>query len=119
MATMDIIRLFGGSPANFLDIGGGAHAEQVAKALRLILDESDLDAILLNIFGGITRCDEVAHGIVTALEEISPNIPIVVRLVGTNEDLGHQILHDSGQRLILANTLADAAQKAVAVASGH
>ncbi|RLC87466.1 MAG: ADP-forming succinate--CoA ligase subunit beta [Chloroflexi bacterium] len=119
MATMDIIKHFGGAPANFLDIGGGAKAERVATALRLILADPNVKAVLFNIFGGITRCDEVAKGIVTAFEEVEPTVPMVARLVGTNEAEGRAILEDSGYRLITATTLAEAAQKAVAAAGGE
>ncbi|RLC63089.1 MAG: ADP-forming succinate--CoA ligase subunit beta [Chloroflexota bacterium] len=119
MATMDIIKHFGGAPANFLDIGGGAKAERVATALRLILADPNVKAVLFNIFGGITRCDEVAKGIVTAFEEVEPTVPMVTRLVGTNEAEGRAILEDSGYRLITATTLAEAAQKAVAAAGGE
>jgi len=118
MATMDIIKHFGGAPANFLDIGGGARAERVATALRLILADPNVRAVLLNIFGGITRCDEVARGIVTAFKEVRPTVPLVVRLVGTNEMEGRGILEESGYRLITATTLAEAAQKVVAVVQG-
>ncbi len=118
MATMDIIKHFGGAPANFLDIGGGAKAERVATALRLILADENVKAVLFNIFGGITRCDEVAKGILTAFEEVKPTVPLVARLVGTNEEEGRAILEQSGYHLITAQTLADAAQKAVAAASG-
>jgi succinyl-CoA synthetase beta subunit len=114
MATMDIIKHFGGLPANFLDIGGGAKAERVATALRLILADENVKAVLFNIFGGITRCDEVARGILAAFEEVKPTVPLVARLVGTNEKEGRQILEGSGYRLITATTLAEAAQKAVA-----
>jgi succinyl-CoA synthetase beta subunit len=113
MTTMDIIKLFGGSPANFLDIGGGATSEKVAAALRIILTDPNVKAVLFNIFGGITRCDEVARGILTALEEVKTNVPMVVRLVGTNAEEGRKILSDAN--MITAETLADAAQKAVAV----
>jgi len=116
MATMDIIQHFGGMPANFLDIGGGARAERVATALRLILADPRVKAVLFNIFGGITRCDEVARGIISVLDEVRPDLPIVARLVGTNEAEGRQILENSGYRIITATTLAEAAQKAVAAA---
>ncbi len=119
MATMDIIQHFGGMPANFLDIGGGARADRVATALRLILADPRVKAILFNIFGGITRCDEVARGIIAVLDEVRPNLPIVARLVGTNEAEGRQILENSGYRIITATTLAEAAQKAVAAARGE
>ncbi len=113
MATMDVIRHFGGAPANFLDVGGGAHADRVAVALRLILADSRVRTVLLNIFGGITRCDEVARGIVAALGEIRPTVPFVVRLVGTNEAEGRAILAQSGYPITSATTLAEAAQQAV------
>jgi succinyl-CoA synthetase beta subunit len=115
MATVDTIRFFGGTPANFLDVGGGARAERVEQALRLILGEPEIKAMLINIFGGITRCDEVAQGIVAALMALEPNVPMVVRLVGTNEERGREILDALGQRLIVADTLVEAAQKTVSV----
>jgi len=111
MATMDMTKLFGGSPANFLDIGGGAKSDKVAVALRIILADSNVKAILFNIFGGITRCDEVARGILAALAEVPTSVPMVVRLVGTNEEQGRAILADA--KMITATTLAEAAQKAV------
>jgi succinyl-CoA synthetase beta subunit len=116
MATMDIIKLFGGEPANFLDVGGGAGAEKVAAALRIILTDPHVKAVLFNIFGGITRGDEVARGILTAMAEVKPRIPMVIRLVGTNADEGRQLLAQAN--MITASTLADAAQKAVAAAKG-
>ena len=116
MATMDILKLFGGAPANFLDIGGGASAEKVAVALRLILTDPNVKAVLFNIFGGITRCDEVAHGILVALAEVKPKVPMIVRLVGTNAEEGRKLLADA--KMITADTLAEAAQKAVAAAKG-
>ncbi len=115
MTSMDIIKLFGGEPANFLDIGGGAGADKVAAALRIILADPNVKAVLFNIFGGITRCDEVARGILTALAEVKPNVPMVVRLVGTNAEEGRQMLENAS--MITAETLADAAQKAVAAAA--
>lgn len=117
MTTMDIIKLFGGEPANFLDIGGGASADKVAAALRIILTDPNVKAVLLNIFGGITRCDEVARGILVALKEVNTNVPMVVRLVGTNAEEGLQML--SNARMVTAKTLVDAAQKAIAVAKGE
>ena len=113
MAAVDTIRFFGGTPANFLDVGGGARAERVEQALGLILGEPGIKAVLINIFGGITRCDEVAQGIVAALKALEPGVPMIVRLVGTNEEQGHEILDASGRRLIVADTLVEAAQKAV------
>jgi len=117
MATMDMIKLYGGSPANFLDVGGGAKAEKVAAALRIILSDPNVKAVLFNIFGGITRCDEVARGIVTALHEVPANVPMIARLVGTNEEEGRRILAEA--HLGTASTLAEAAQKAVAAASAQ
>ncbi|MCX7682349.1 MAG: ADP-forming succinate--CoA ligase subunit beta [Anaerolineae bacterium] len=119
MATMDVIKHFGGAPANFLDIGGGARAERVATALRLLLADAHVRVVLFNIFGGITRCDEVARGIVAALEEVQPTVPMVARLVGTNEQEGREILLASGYHLITAATLEEAARKAVAAARGE
>ncbi|MFO7682806.1 MAG: ADP-forming succinate--CoA ligase subunit beta [Chloroflexota bacterium] len=116
MTTMDIIKLFGGDPANFLDIGGGAKAEQVATAIRLILSDQNVKAILINIFGGITRGDEVAKGIIQALAEVQTDIPMVVRLAGTNAQEGMAILADA--KMETAVTLSDAARKAVAAAGG-
>ncbi len=116
MASMDIIKLFGGDPANFLDIGGGATSEKVAAALRIILSDPNVKAVLINIFGGITRCDEVARGILTALAEVNTSVPMVTRLVGTNAEEGARLLADAN--MITAVTLADAAKKVVAVAKG-
>jgi len=114
MATMDIIKLFGGEPANFLDIGGGASSDKVAAALRIILADPNVKVVLINIFGGITRCDEVARGIVTALQEVKVQAPMVVRLVGTNAEEGRQILANA--RMVTADTLAGAAQQAIQAA---
>lgn len=116
MASMDILKYFGGDPANFLDIGGGAGADKVAAAMRIILADPNVKAILFNIFGGITRCDEVAKGILTAMAEVKPKVPMVVRLVGTNYEEGRAMLANAN--MITAETLADAAQKAVAAAKG-
>jgi succinyl-CoA synthetase beta subunit len=116
MGTMDIISHFGGTPANFLDVGGGANAEKVTAAFRIILSDKNVKAILINIFGGITRCDEVAKGILRAMDEVGVNVPMVVRLVGTNEAEGRRLLADA--KMETATTLADAAQKAVKAAKG-
>jgi succinyl-CoA synthetase beta subunit len=116
MTTMDITKLFGGEPANFLDIGGGAGAEKVSAALRIILSDPNVKAILFNIFGGITRGDEVARGILAAMTEVKPKVPMVIRLVGTNAEEGRHILENAN--MITADTLADAAKKAVAAAKG-
>ncbi len=117
MATMDIIKLYGGNPANFLDIGGGAGADKVLAALRIILRDTRVKAVLINIFGGITRCDEVANGIVEAITSLHVQVPIVVRMVGVNEDEARQILADSN--LPSANRLSEAVQMAVAAAKGE
>jgi succinyl-CoA synthetase beta subunit len=116
MATMDIVKFYGGNPANFLDVGGGASADKVAAALRVILSDERVKAVLINIFGGITRCDDVARGILAAIDTLTVKVPFVVRLVGTNEEEGRRILADAN--LITATSLADAAQKAVAAAKG-
>jgi len=116
MATMDIIKLFGGAPANFLDIGGGADAEKVAAALRIILSDKNVKAVLFNIFGGITRGDEVARGILDAMKQVKPKVPMVIRLVGTNAEEGRALLAEA--RMSTAETLAEAAQKAVQAAKG-
>jgi succinyl-CoA synthetase beta subunit len=115
MTTMDIIKLFGGEPANFLDIGGGAGSDKVAAAIRIILTDPNVKAVLFNIFGGITRGDEVARGILSALTEVKPHIPMVVRLVGTNAEEGRKLLSEA--KMITAETLVDAAKKAVAAAN--
>ena len=116
MATMDIIKLYGGSPANFLDVGGGATAEKVAEAFKLMLHNPKLQAILVNIFGGIMKCDVIAEGVVTAAREVKLTVPLVVRLEGTNVDLGKKILAESGLPIISASNMADAAEKAVTAA---
>lgn len=117
MATMDVIKLYGGEPANFLDIGGGASAERVAAALTIILSDPNVEAVLFNIFGGITRGDDVARGIVAALEEVHSKIPMVVRLLGTNAEEGMQILAEA--EMITASRLTGAAEKAVEAARHH
>ena len=116
MTSMDIVKLFGGEPANFLDIGGGAGSDKVAAAMKIILSDPNVKAVLFNIFGGITRCDEVARGILVAMEEVKPKVPMVVRLVGTNAEEGRKLLENAN--MITAETLADAAKKAVAAAKG-
>ena len=116
MATMDIIKLHGGTPANFLDVGGGATAERVTEAFKLILSNENVAAILVNIFGGIVRCDLIAEGIVVAVKEVGVKVPVVVRLEGTNVEKGKELLKHSGLDIITANDLADAAKKAVAAA---
>ncbi|MBV8914824.1 MAG: ADP-forming succinate--CoA ligase subunit beta [Acetobacteraceae bacterium] len=113
MATMDIIKLYGGSPANFLDVGGGATKERVTAAFKIILSDPNVEGILVNIFGGIMRCDVIAEGVVAAAREVSLGVPLVVRLEGTNVDLGKEILAKSGLPIVSADNLADAAQKVV------
>ncbi|TNE28990.1 MAG: ADP-forming succinate--CoA ligase subunit beta, partial [Alphaproteobacteria bacterium] len=113
MATMDIIKLYGGEPANFLDVGGGADKERVTEAFKLILSDPNVEGILVNIFGGIMRCDIIADGIVAATREMGLTMPLVVRLEGTNVDKGKEILRKSGLNIITADNLADAAQKVV------
>jgi succinyl-CoA synthetase beta subunit len=113
MATMDIIKLYGGEPANFLDVGGGATKDRVTEAFKIILRDPNVEGILVNIFGGIMRCDVIADGVVSAAREVSLNVPLVVRLEGTNVELGKQILSESNLPIISADDLADAAQKIV------
>jgi succinyl-CoA synthetase beta subunit len=113
MATMDIIKLFGGEPANFLDVGGGATKERVTAAFKLLLSDPNVEGVLVNIFGGIMRCNVIAEGVVAAAREVNLNVPLVVRLEGTNVDLGKRILSESGLSIIPADDLADAAQKVV------
>jgi succinyl-CoA synthetase beta subunit len=114
MATMDTVKLYGGSPANFLDVGGGATAEKVTAAFKIMLSNPKVKAILVNIFGGIMKCDTIATGVVAAARETKISVPLVVRMKGTNEDLGKKILKDSGLPIISADNMADAAQKVVA-----
>ena len=117
MATMDLIKLHGGEPANFLDVGGGATAERVAAAFKLILSNDSVEAILVNIFGGIVRCDLIAQGIISAVKEVGVSVPVVVRLEGTNVDTGRELLANSGLDIIAAEDLTDAARKVVAAAT--
>ena len=119
MATMDTIKLFGGEPANFLDVGGGATAEKVTEAFKIMLTNPGLKAILVNIFGGIMRCDVIAEGVITASKAVSLQVPLVVRMKGTNEDLGKKMLADSGLPIIAADTMEDAAKAVVAAAAGN
>jgi succinyl-CoA synthetase beta subunit len=116
MATMDIIKYYGGDPANFLDVGGGAKPEQVSAAFNIILRDANVKAILVNIFGGIMQCDIIASGLVTAMRETQLTVPVIVRLEGTNSDMARKIIAESGLSVITANTLSEAAQKAVAAA---
>ena len=119
MATMDTIKLYGGSPANFLDVGGGATAEKVTEAFKIMLRNPNLKAILVNIFGGIMKCDTIAAGVVAAAREVSLGVPLVVRMKGTNEELGRGILAESGLPIISANNMAEAAERVVAAAAGR
>jgi succinyl-CoA synthetase beta subunit len=119
MATMDIIKLYGSEPANFLDVGGGASKEQVMNAFKILLSDPKVEGILVNIFGGIMRCDIIAEGIVAAAKEMSIEAPLVVRLEGTNVELGKKILSESGLAIIPADNLADAAKKIVAQVKGE
>jgi succinyl-CoA synthetase beta subunit len=116
MATMDLVQLHGGSPANFLDVGGGATRERVTEAFKLILSNKNVEAILVNIFGGIVRCDMIAEGIIHAVKDVGVNVPVVVRIEGTNAELGRKILADSGLAITPASDLTDAAKKVVAAA---
>nr|WP_198985214.1 ADP-forming succinate--CoA ligase subunit beta [Herbaspirillum sp. ASV7] len=116
MATMDTIKLFGGEPANFLDVGGGATTEKVTEAFKIMLKNPELKAILVNIFGGIMRCDVIAEGVIAASKAVSLKVPLVVRMKGTNEDLGKKLLADSGLPIISADSMEEAAQKVVAAA---
>ena len=118
MGTMDIVKIHGGFPANFLDVGGGATKERVAEAFKIILSDENVKAVLINIFGGIVRCDLIAEGVIGAVEEIGVSIPVVVRLEGNNAELGRKVLADSGLNIIAATSLTDAAQQAVAAAGG-
>ena len=118
MATMDTIKLFGAEPANFLDVGGGATPEKVTEAFKIMLKNKKVKAILVNIFGGIMKCDTIATGIITACKAVNLNVPLVVRMKGTNDELGRKMLADSGLPIISADTMADAAQKVVAAIKG-
>jgi succinyl-CoA synthetase beta subunit len=119
MATMDIIKLCGGEPANFLDVGGGADKEKVAQAFRILMADSRVRGVLINIFGGIMRCDVLAQGVVDAARELKVNVPLVVRMQGTNVEIGRKILADSGLPIIAADTMAEAAEKIVAAVKQH
>jgi succinyl-CoA synthetase beta subunit len=118
MATMDIIKLYGSAPANFLDVGGGATKEKVTAAFKLITSDPKVKGLLVNIFGGIMRCDVIAEGVVAAVREVGLKVPLVVRLEGTNVELGKQIINDSGLNVIAADNLADAADKIVKAVKG-
>lgn len=118
MGTMDIVQLHGGAPANFLDVGGGATKERVTEAFKIILSDHNVKAVLINIFGGIVRCDMIAEGIIGAVEGVGVSVPVVVRLEGNNAELGRKVLSDSGLNIIAASSLTDAAEKVVAAAGG-
>ncbi len=118
MGTMDIVKLHGGSPANFLDVGGGATKERVSEAFKIILSDDKVKAVLINIFGGIVRCDLIAEGVIGAVQEIGVEVPVVVRLEGNNADIGRQVLADSGLNIIAATSLSDAAEQVVNAAGG-
>jgi len=119
MATMDTIKLYGAEPANFLDVGGGATTEKVTEAFKIMLKNPKVKGILVNIFGGIMQCDTIAKGVVAAAREVNLSVPLVVRMKGTNDEMGRQILKDSGLPIISADNMADAAQKIVAAVSGR
>jgi succinyl-CoA synthetase beta subunit len=118
MGTMDIVQLHGGNPANFLDVGGGATKERVTEAFKIILSDTNVKAVLVNIFGGIVRCDLIAEGIIGAVHEVGVAVPVVVRLEGNNAELGRKVLSDSGLNITAATSLTDAAEKVVAAAGG-
>ena len=118
MGTMDIVNLHGGRPANFLDVGGGATKERVSEAFKIILSDASVRAVLVNIFGGIVRCDLIAEGIIGAVSEVGVKVPVVVRLEGNNADLGSRMLAESGLNIIAAKSLTEAAQSVVAAAKG-
>jgi succinyl-CoA synthetase beta subunit len=115
MATMDIIKLAGGEPANFLDVGGGANAEQIKNAFRILMSDTSVKAVLINIFGGILRCDVLAQGVIAAVKELGVPVPIVIRMEGTNVDLGKQMLRESGLNFTTADTMGEAAERVVAL----
>jgi succinyl-CoA synthetase beta subunit len=115
MATMDLIKLYGGEPANFLDIGGSSNPQKVMDAMKLLVTDKNVKTAMINIFGGITRCDDVATGLVDAIHSLNLTIPIVIRLTGTNEEKAHKILQQA-KNIILANSMADAAKKAIELA---
>ena len=119
MGTMDIVHLHGGSPANFLDVGGGATKERVVEAFKIILSDENVKAVLINIFGGIVRCDLIADGVIGAVEEVGVKIPVVVRLEGNNAELGTKKLAESGLSIIAATSLTDAAQQVVKAAEAN
>jgi len=115
---MDIVKLHGGNPANFLDVGGGATKERVIEAFKIILSDDSVEAVLINIFGGIVRCDLIAEGVIGAVEEVGVKVPVVVRLEGNNAEVGAKVLADSGLNIIAATSLTDAAEQVVKAAAG-
>jgi succinyl-CoA synthetase beta subunit len=119
MGTMDIVQLHGGRPANFLDVGGGATRERVSEAFKIILSDQNVAAVLVNIFGGIVRCDLIAEGVIGAVEEVGVKVPVVVRLEGNNAELGRDVLASSVLNIIAADSLSDAAETVVVAASGE
>ena len=119
MATMDIIKLSGGEPANFLDVGGGANADQIKNAFRILMMDKNVKAVLINIFGGILRCDVLAEGVIAAVKELGVPVPVVIRMKGTNEAEGKQLLAGSGLNFTTADTMGEAANKAVALAGAR
>ncbi|MDE3121248.1 MAG: succinate--CoA ligase subunit beta, partial [Paracoccaceae bacterium] len=118
MATMDLVKLHGGQPANFLDVGGGATKEKVTEAFKIITSDKNVEGILVNIFGGIMRCDIIAEGVIAAVKEVGLQVPLVVRLEGTNVELGKEIIQNSGLNVIAADNLSDAAEKIVKAVKG-
>jgi succinyl-CoA synthetase beta subunit len=118
MGTMDIISTYGGQPANFLDVGGGTTKERVSEAFKIILSDSKVKAVFVNIFGGIVRCDLIAEGVIGAVQEVGVEVPVIVRLEGNKADIGSKKLADSGLNIIAATSLTEAAEKAVAAAEG-
>ena len=119
MGTMDLVNHHGGKPANFLDVGGGATKERVSEAFKIILSDSNVKAVLINIFGGIVRCDMIAEGVIGAVKEVGVKVPVVVRLEGNNAALGRKVLAESGLNIIAATSLSDAAIRVVAAAKGE
>ena len=117
MATMDIIKLAGGEPANFLDVGGGANADQIRNAFRILMADANVKAVLINIFGGILRCDVLAEGVIAAVNELDVKVPIVIRMEGTNVEAGKQMLRGSGLNFVTADTMGDAAERVVTLAT--
>ena len=116
MATMDIIKLAGGEPANFLDVGGGANAEQIKNAFRILMSDTSVKAVFINIFGGILRCDVLAQGVIAAVKDLGVPVPIVIRMEGTNVEQGKQMLRDSGLNFTTADSMGEGADKAVTLA---